>query len=112
MPDRRTMIAAGLMLSMQLARPPEHGSGDRWFASDKVKHFFVSALVDLLGYGAARSAGIGRGTSVGLAAAGAAVVGIGKEIHDRRHGENFSLKDLSWDGAGLIAAAALLRRTK
>ena len=40
------------------------------------------------------------------------VAGIGKEIHDRRGGHIFSLRDLVADALGLSAAYLLLRQTR
>jgi uncharacterized protein YfiM (DUF2279 family) len=39
-------------------------------------------------------------------------VSIGKEIHDRRAGGEFSFKDLTWDALGMAAGAALSQHTR
>jgi uncharacterized protein YfiM (DUF2279 family) len=39
-------------------------------------------------------------------------VSVGKELYDRRYGGDPSLKDLAWDGAGIVAASVLLRNTQ
>ena len=42
----------------------------------------------------------------------AAVVGLGREIHDKRTpGKWFSYRDLAWDAAGIGSAALLLSKT-
>lgn len=82
--------------------------GDAWFGADKVKHFFLSALIQSAAYSAARTAGLER--SAGQIAGGVVVAGfgLGKELHDRRSAKPFSVRDLAWDAAGGVAAAALL----
>jgi hypothetical protein len=46
------------------------------------------------------------------AAIAAGAVSIGKEVYDKKFGGDPSLKDLAWDGAGILGAAMLLRRTE
>ena len=82
-------------------------TGDRWMGRDKLKHFFVSALVHGIGHSTVRSVG-NRGQAQ-IAGAGAVVVtGLWKEITDRRAGRPFSVRDLAWGMAGGTASAALL----
>lgn len=85
---------------------------DRWFGADKVKHFFMSALVQSTVHSTARVVGIDRAPSQILG--GVAVMGIGvwKERQDRRAKKPFSLEDLLWDAAGGAAAGALLNGTR
>ena len=91
-----------------LAVPPR----DSWFGTDKVKHFFMSAFVQSAAFSAARAVGASNSNAqlVGGIATGA--IGIGREVHDRRVGKIFSIKDLAWDAAGGAAAGVLLRRTR
>lgn len=91
-----------------LAAPP----GDKWFGTDKVKHFFMSAFVQSATFSAARAAGASNSGAQGIAFVATGVVGIGREVHDRRRGKIFSVKDLAWDAAGGVSAATLLRRTR
>ena len=88
------------------------GDGDRWFGSDKVKHFLTSAFVQSATYATLQAAGAERGAAL----AGASVVtlsaGVGKEWLDRRRGGPFSGRDLVWDAAGAGAASILLVRTQ
>jgi uncharacterized protein YfiM (DUF2279 family) len=46
--------------------------------------------------------------SIGVTAA----FGIGKEFHDRRIGEPFSLRDITWDAAGAGTSILMLRHTQ
>ena len=91
-----------------LAAPP----GDKWFGTDKVKHFFMSAFVQSATFSAARAAGASNSNAQVIGGVATGVVGIGREVHDRRRGRIFSGKDLAWDAAGGAAAATLLRRTR
>lgn len=101
----RVRSLAALMLVAQLALPP-------FFGADKVKHFLMSFLVQSTGYSAARAAGLDRGPSQAVGAAGVATVGILKEIQDKRRHKPFSLGDLAVDAAGGVAAAALLNGSR
>jgi uncharacterized protein YfiM (DUF2279 family) len=89
----------------------EHPRGDRWFSSDKAKHFFTAAFVQSASFGGFRATGLSRGQSLVAATSVASGISIGKELFDRRAGGSFSLKDLSWDAAGMLSMTALLRRT-
>ena len=89
------------------------GSGDTWFASDKIKHFFLSAFVQSLSYSVIQVTTKGSRSSLLLSAsATSAAVGIGKEIHDSRVKGEFSMRDLTWDAAGIGAASVMLRQTR
>ena len=102
----------GFLLVFSLHFNDEHRAGDRWFSSDKAKHFFTAAFVQSASYGGLRYAGATSTSSlIGASLAGAAV-SIGKEVHDSRSGGIASGKDLTWDAAGMIAASALLHRTE
>ncbi|MEO7457044.1 MAG: DUF2279 domain-containing protein [Gemmatimonadaceae bacterium] len=85
---------------------------DRWFGSDKLQHFFTSAFVQSVSYGALRATGVSHGAALAGASATTAVVGVGKEIHDRDVQGDFSARDLAWDAAGAGAATLLLVRTR
>lgn len=101
------MILA-LSAAVLLAAPP----GDRWFGADKVKHFFVSALVQSVSFSTARALGASNSGALGIGGVTTGVVGFSRELHDRRRGGIFSVKDLAWDAAGGVAAAALLRQAR
>jgi putative lipoprotein len=100
----------GLLLVFTLGRAPEHRS-DGWFGPDKLQHFFTSAFVQSLGYGALRRAGADNGAAIAGASGVTAAVGVGKELRDRRVRGDFSARDLLWDAAGAGSATVLLVRT-
>ena len=100
----------GLLLVFTLGRTPEH-SRDAWFGPDKLQHFFTSAFVQSLGYGVLRRAGAENSPAIVGASALTAVVGVGKEMRDRRTKGDFSVRDLAWDAAGAGSASVLLVRT-
>ena len=101
------MILA-LSAAALLAIPPKDG----WFGTDKVKHFFMSAFVQSASFSAARAAGLSNSSAMAIGGVTTGIVGFGRELHDRRQGRVFSVKDLAWDAAGGVAAASLLRRTR
>ena len=92
--------------------PPRPRESDRWFAEDKLKHFFVSFALGSIGYGTARAVGLRHGAAIGTASGGAIAVGIGKELHDRTSGGDASLRDLTWDVLGVAAAAGVSAETR
>ncbi len=85
---------------------------DRWFAGDKLQHFFTSAFVQSMSYGALRTSGLQHAAALTGATAVTLTVGVGKEVHDRNVKGDFSLRDLTWDVAGAGAATVLLVRTR
>jgi putative lipoprotein len=98
-----------LCLCLSFAPPPR----DRWLAEDKWKHFFASFVVTSLSGSAARAAGLDPHTSAWVGVGIGTSVGVWKEIRDHgRSGETASLKDLTWDLAGVGAAAAALRQAR
>lgn len=99
-------IAFLLVLALQ-AQPP----ADRWFSSDKIKHFFLAAFVQSVSYSALRATQLGHQSSLVGATAGTAAVSIGKELVDARRTGHFSRRDLVWDAAGMGASTLLLERT-
>jgi putative lipoprotein len=101
----------GFLLVFTLGTGPGEHRRDSWFGPDKLQHFFTSAFVQSIAYGGLRRAGAEQGTAVAGASLTSAVVGVGKELHDRRAKGEFSLRDLTWDAAGAGAAAVLLVRT-
>lgn len=97
-------VAAAILIAL----PPR----DAWFGTDKVKHFFVSAFLQSAGYSVARAAGASNSRAQLMAGAVTGAIGIGREVHDRRVGKIFSVRDLAWDAAGGATAAIALRRTR
>ena len=101
----------GIMFVIALRLGPDHPGGDSWFGADKAKHFFTAAFVQTLSFGGLRATGLSRNASLVGATVVSSSVSVGKEIRDRASGGEFSLKDVTWDAAGIGAATALLRRT-
>ena len=100
-----------LLLVLQLHGPGDHPGGDSWFGADKVKHFFMGAFIQSVGYSAARAAGASHQGSLAAATGVTAAVSIGKEVWDAHSGGTPSLRDLTWDAAGAAAATLLLQRS-
>jgi uncharacterized protein YfiM (DUF2279 family) len=90
----------------------DHSQGDRWFSSDKAKHFATAAFVQSVSFSGFRVLGVSRSGSLVGASVVTGAVSVGKEVHDRRVGGSFSAKDLTWDIGGLLAASLLLHRTE
>ncbi|HEX7980219.1 MAG TPA: hypothetical protein VF461_16535 [Gemmatimonadaceae bacterium] len=102
----------GLMLVFTLGtHGPQKHSADPWFGPDKLQHFFASAFVQSLGYGTLRAIGAEHRTALAGATAGTVVVGVGKELVDRKTHGDASVRDLVWDAAGAASATVLLVRT-
>ncbi len=97
-----------LVFSLYPAAPP----GDRWLGEDKIKHFFTSAFVQSMSYGALRTSGLDHGAALAGASVTTAAVGVGKEWHDLHVKGEFSVRDLAWDAAGAGAVTVLLVRTR
>lgn len=115
-PDQAMPVTDYRRLSPAPARagriPQERRGADPWFRSDKVKHFFVSFFIQSASYAALRAADVKHGGAIGGASTVTAGFGIGKELHDRRRGAKFSVRDLVWDGLGAGAASLLLARAE
>jgi len=87
---------------------PPAVAADRWFGDDKLQHFTMSFAATSFAFATARSIGVGEPAAPAGAAA-ALVAGIAKEVWDVRGGGSFSLRDLVWDAAGILAGYALAR---
>lgn len=85
---------------------------DSWFATDKAQHFFMAAFVQSLSFSGLRAVELSRGASLVGATVASSAVSVGKELYDAKHGGDPSVKDLTWDAAGIGAATLLLRRTQ
>ena len=84
---------------------------DAWLAEDKLRHFALSFAATEMAYGGARL-GLDHEQAVPAAAAAAFVLGLAKEVRDTRGGGAFSLKDLTWDLAGVALGVALVRKIR
>jgi uncharacterized protein YfiM (DUF2279 family) len=101
----------GFLLVFSLHSGPATPTGDSWFAPDKIQHFFSSAFVQTISYGALRGVGVSHGGALGGASIATAAVGVGKEIYDARHQGDASFRDLAWDAVGAGAVTVLLSRS-
>ena len=86
--------------------------GDRWFGADKAKHFFMAAFVESAAFSGLRLTGMRPHAALNTAVGLTGGLSVGKEVYDRFSGGDPSFKDLTWDGAGMAAAAVLLHQTK
>jgi uncharacterized protein YfiM (DUF2279 family) len=100
-------IAIALGFGRQDANPP-----DRWFGSDKAKHYFSAVFVQSVTFTALRSTGLSYRASFAGATVTAGAASVGKEVWDRGGRGTPSWKDLTWDAAGMATAAVVLRRTE
>lgn len=82
------------------------------FGADKVKHFFIAAFVESVGFAGLRAGGADKSTAVAGAVGGTAAVSLGREVYDRRTKGAFSVLDLVWDALGAGAALLVLTRTQ
>ena len=115
---RRRLLLATLLFAIAFT-PPTAGAQaqhsrqrDSWFGADKIKHFFMSAFIESLTFSGLQAAGAHRNTAFAGAVGATAAFGIGKEFHDRRKGELFSVRDLAWDAGGAGAGLIMLRSTQ
>ena len=104
-------MRGALVFTLLFGGGPEHPAGDRWFGSDKLQHFLVSAFVQSVSFATLEVAGAHRRTALAGATAGTFGIGLAKEWHDRRQGGPFSGRDLTWDAAGIGAATVMLVQT-
>jgi uncharacterized protein YfiM (DUF2279 family) len=106
-PFLQSFLVASIIASTQNAPPP-----DPIFGEDKVQHFVTSFVVSSLVMSGARLAGLDRRDSIIAGASVSLTIGIGKEVHDARRGQFFSVRDLLWDMAGTGAGVLLLDQTR
>jgi hypothetical protein len=83
---------------------------DPWFGFDKLEHFAASLIIQNWAHITFRSRGASYAQASWGAAAVTATAGIGKELWDRGHHSDFSLRDLTADGVGLVAGAVMMRQ--
>lgn len=106
------MTAAALTLCLCLSFGGQ-SAPDPWFGEDKVKHFLTSFVVTSLSASAARTAGLEPRESAFVGVGAGVTVGVWKEIRDiGRRGETASLRDLTWDLAGVGASYAVMRQVR
>lgn len=85
---------------------------DPWFSPDKAKHFLISGFTESATFAGLESAGVSRSGSFSGAFAVTAAVSVLREVHDKRVKNQFSVRDLTWDLAGCVAAFVMLRHTE
>lgn len=86
---------------------------DRFFAEDKLQHFFVSFLVTSLSASGARAAGMDADASLLVGAGTGVAVGLTKELNDlRTEGETGSFLDFVWDLGGVGAATVVVAQSR
>lgn len=104
-----------LMLLVPCALPAQQKGAkvpDPVFGADKVQHFFVSMFLQSFTYSALRATKASHQSSLAGATATSALLGIGKEVRDRRSVGLFSVKDLVWDAGGIGASTLLIRHSR
>ena len=132
MRGRRTLVLAGLLAvaappvyaqapsdSVRVAaaatprrpEPAARPAPDAWLGADKLRHFALSGMVQGTGFGVATAAGMDGRSALVAASVATAVVGLGKEVHDRRRGGRFSARDLAWDALGGALWGVLVARS-
>jgi len=87
-------------------------AADPWLGADKFRHLGMSFAATTFTFAAARAAGAEAGVALQLSVPVSAAAGVGKEIHDRRRGGVFSLRDLAANAMGIAAAYFLLREVR
>ena len=110
----RPFLAAALLLVMAvpLGAQAPHKAVDPWFGADKAKHFLMAGFVESLTFAGLELAGANRSASRVGGISAAAIISVGREIHDRKVGKGFSIRDLAWDGLGIAAALFVVNKTQ
>ncbi|HSJ25116.1 MAG TPA: DUF2279 domain-containing protein [Longimicrobiales bacterium] len=107
---------AGTMPSPLSIRGPATAAAvqvaDPWLGADKFQHFWMSYAVTAFVFAGTRMAGAETDAALHIAVPAATLVGVAKEVHDRRSGGRFSVRDLVADGLGVAAAFFLLREVR
>jgi uncharacterized protein YfiM (DUF2279 family) len=85
---------------------------EAWTGEDKARHFLMSYAVVALTYGGGRAAGLDANVATTTAVVTGAVAGVLKEVSDQRRGGFFSVRDLAWDAAGVVAGLLMARSTR
>jgi len=81
---------------------------DPWFSQDKFLHFSACAAISGITYHfyvcrLKKDKKLGKVYSISITA----LIGIGKEIYDKKKKGHFSWKDMFWNGVGLTAGYLL-----
>lgn len=94
------------------ALPVSHPRRSSLLGIDKLKHFLVAGYVESVTYAGMQAAGADREMSLAAALGAVGIASVGKEMHDRRSGQGFSVLDLVWDALGAGAAWLILAKTQ
>src|SRR5947208_2161090 len=105
----RSIIIAAALLCVAANAGAQTPARDSFLGLDKPKHFLLSAFVESASFASFEAAGAGRRPAMAAAVSLTALVGVGREIHDRKTKGLFSIYDLTWDALGAGAAALMLR---
>ena len=106
------MNACLLFICFSLSQPGQTRA-EPFFGEDKLKHFFTSFAVTALSASGVRALGVDHDTSLLIGMGTAAALGVGKELRDRNDVRaSASLLDLTWDAAGIGAAAVIVDRAQ
>ena len=104
------LIALGLALGCP-EPPAQPERADAWLAEDKLRHFATSFAATAMIHGGARTV-MDPDPALVTAAATTVALGVAKEIVDVRGGRWFSLKDLTWDLAGVALGMVVAHQSR
>ena len=99
----------GLVLAAVFAASPGEGKGphlaqDSWWGKDKIQHLALSFVLHSMAYSYLRTT-LGREDARWVSLGIVLGLGLGKEVWDL-HRTGFSVRDLCYDLAGAMGAAA------
>ncbi|MBA2688090.1 MAG: hypothetical protein H0U64_08310 [Gemmatimonadaceae bacterium] len=89
-----------------------HARSDPWISPDKAKHFLIAGFVESASFAGLEATGVPRNRAFLGAFAVTGAVSVIREVHDGRTKNQFSVRDLTWDALGGIAAFLVLRHTE
>ena len=99
-----------LVFSLWSGGPASPRSNDPWFGRDKLYHFAASAFIQSAAHAVFRARGASYGQASWGAAGVTAIAGLSKELWDLHRRDDFSYRDLTWDGIGGVSGAVLVRQ--
>lgn len=105
-------VALIAVTAMSAGAQAQHQTVDPLVGPDKVKHFLMAGFVQSLTFATLELAGAHRSAARAGGISAAAIISVGRELHDRRVGKGFSFKDLLWDGIGISAALLVINKTR
>jgi uncharacterized protein YfiM (DUF2279 family) len=111
-PDAAVPVAAQPLEEAAAPAVLQLPGNDPWLGSDKFRHSWMSYAATAFTFAGARAANVDRDSGLWLAVSVAGAVGLAKEVHDRRTGGSFSVRDLVADAVGIMAAYMILREVR